>query len=495
MSLLEIQASTVGAPGPISSTFTVSNDSLEGGHLIYPWLGLVATSAGDCLEDPVIPGTWKRTACGDWVQDEWQFGDDGTVSLSKHYDEGAGQTIIRSGTYCTNFVFPGSGDLLVHFTRECYSQGEALCDPPQDCAVCTDIDENHAVHYYTDWWCSFGPCDFTLTLGGEVCYQGDAQYNWNQSTYTRGGWDDLGVTTCDALSNLPCPEEEPVFVEDEQLTGKWFYQVCGTRGFTLEFDNTGQMHFTQEGNAEYKVQASYTTQPGYLRKELSTTDLKSCYLAHCDDGEWPGCDTSWWECQTLYPSTGVYKVTDGQLEVRLVPVLAGMTFTRDAQCDDAPLRDVLMHYQEYDTNGDGRISRNEAIKAGIAESAWYAVQTESPYSDVRPATLLWLLDNDAPVYTADTDLDLTISLSELLRVVQLYNNGAYFCDEVSIEKDGYALQQPEFAPQDCPPHAADYAPADRVIGLTELLRVLQFYNLGGYQECDNGEDGFCPVTR
>jgi len=45
-------------------------------------------------------------------------------------------------------------------------------------------------------------------------------------------------------------------------------------------------------------------------------------------------------------------------------------------------------------------------------------------------------------------------------------------------------------------HDSDYAPSgpDWQIKLTELLRVIQFFNSGGYHACpgEGTEDGFCP---
>jgi hypothetical protein len=41
-------------------------------------------------------------------------------------------------------------------------------------------------------------------------------------------------------------------------------------------------------------------------------------------------------------------------------------------------------------------------------------------------------------------------------------------------------------------HASDYNPQNWAISLSELLRVIQFYNTGGYQACQEGEDRFCP---
>ena len=90
-------------------------------------------------------------------------------------------------------------------------------------------------------------------------------------------------------------------------------------------------------------------------------------------------------------------------------------------------------------------------------------------------------------HAADQDCDRAISLSELLRIIQLYNSGGYHCD--SAGEDGYG---PGAGSTDCSAHNADYAPADWTINLSELLRVIQFYNSGAYHACPTGEDGFCP---
>jgi len=76
-------------------------------------------------------------------------------------------------------------------------------------------------------------------------------------------------------------------------------------------------------------------------------------------------------------------------------------------------------------------------------------------------------------------------------VIQFYNSGGFHCEEGT--EDGYA---PGPGDQTCAPHSSDYAPSgpDWRIVLTELLRIIQFYNSGGYHPCpDEGtEDGFCP---
>jgi len=90
-------------------------------------------------------------------------------------------------------------------------------------------------------------------------------------------------------------------------------------------------------------------------------------------------------------------------------------------------------------------------------------------------------------HTADLDADGKVNLSELLRIVQLFNVTSYHCDGSS--EDGYAVG---VGARLCEPHAADYAPPDWVISLSETLRSVQFFNSGGYYPCPGSEDNYCP---
>ena len=83
--------------------------------------------------------------------------------------------------------------------------------------------------------------------------------------------------------------------------------------------------------------------------------------------------------------------------------------------------------------------------------------------------------------------DYEISLSELLRVIQLYNHSSIQCDAGS--EDGYGAGE---GSRTCFPHDSDYAPQDWRISLSELLRTIQFYGASGYHADLNGEDGFAP---
>ena len=95
-----------------------------------------------------------------------------------------------------------------------------------------------------------------------------------------------------------------------------------------------------------------------------------------------------------------------------------------------------------------------------------------------------------PPHTADQDGDNGISLSELLRVIQFFNSGAFHCEAGT--EDGYAPGTG--ADISCGQHMSDYAPHDWAVSLSELLRLIQFYNSGGYHGCpgEDTEDGYCP---
>lgn len=92
-----------------------------------------------------------------------------------------------------------------------------------------------------------------------------------------------------------------------------------------------------------------------------------------------------------------------------------------------------------------------------------------------------------PPHTADRDQDMQVSLSELLRVIQFYNSPGFHCDDGT--EDGY---MPGPGATDCTPHNSDYISQDWQVTLSELLRLVQFYNSGGYHQNVDGEDGFGP---
>lgn len=96
-------------------------------------------------------------------------------------------------------------------------------------------------------------------------------------------------------------------------------------------------------------------------------------------------------------------------------------------------------------------------------------------------------------HDADQDDDFILSLTELLRVVQFFTLGAYSCplNPVFTEDGFFAGPQ---GTQLCAPHDSDFADTpDYSISLVELLRLIQIYNAGTYHSCADPEsdDGFC----
>lgn len=90
------------------------------------------------------------------------------------------------------------------------------------------------------------------------------------------------------------------------------------------------------------------------------------------------------------------------------------------------------------------------------------------------------------VHSADQDGNYSFSLSELLRIIQFYNTGSLSC--LALSEDGYL---PGPGDTSCPPHSSDYNPQNWVVSLSELLRAIQIYNFGSFEPCESGEDGFC----
>ncbi len=101
-----------------------------------------------------------------------------------------------------------------------------------------------------------------------------------------------------------------------------------------------------------------------------------------------------------------------------------------------------------------------------------------------------MVPSTAQVHSADTTIDNTISLSELLRVIQFFNSGGYHCaNPPESTEDGYA---PSPNGTNCAPHASDYNPQDWTVSLSELLRLIQFFNSPGYHSDCASEDSFAP---
>ena len=93
---------------------------------------------------------------------------------------------------------------------------------------------------------------------------------------------------------------------------------------------------------------------------------------------------------------------------------------------------------------------------------------------------------DAKFHLADTNEDNQIARPEVDRVAALFSANGYHCADGT--DDGFDAGPGSHA---CEPHSADYAPQDWNISMSEMLRTVQLHNSSGYESCRDGEDEFC----
>ncbi len=144
---------------------------------------------------------------------------------------------------------------------------------------------------------------------------------------------------------------------------------------------------------------------------------------------------------------------------------------------------------------DGVVVNVTLSFAGGAPAGSYLIRLENvvlagPDAESLPATVFNGVALAGPVHrhSADVNTDWRISISELLRVIQLYNSREYHCDGDS--EDGFAGGPGQ---RECSPHDSDYGVSQNwKVGISELLRLIQLYNLGGYHVDTGAEDGFAP---
>ncbi len=89
-------------------------------------------------------------------------------------------------------------------------------------------------------------------------------------------------------------------------------------------------------------------------------------------------------------------------------------------------------------------------------------------------------------HASDTTFDSRVDFSEMLRGIQFYNFGEYHCAEVGATEDGYDVGT---GVRDCPLHDLDFLIGDWSISLSELLRLIQLYNSNGFVLERPGDEG------
>lgn len=92
-------------------------------------------------------------------------------------------------------------------------------------------------------------------------------------------------------------------------------------------------------------------------------------------------------------------------------------------------------------------------------------------------------------HAADTNKNFIIEETEILAVIEYINAGDLSCNPTG----GFLAGAGD---QTCTPHDSDYNPQNWKISLPELLRLVQLYTAGAYEECIGGsEDGYCITVN
>ncbi|MCX8064114.1 MAG: EF-hand domain-containing protein [Candidatus Hydrogenedentes bacterium] len=143
-------------------------------------------------------------------------------------------------------------------------------------------------------------------------------------------------------------------------------------------------------------------------------------------------------------------------------------------------------FSMFDLNSDEYITREEIQM--IADKCSQVVPSAGEEGEDIPIEEGESQPQGNP-HSGDFDRDWKFSLAEILRVIQIFNNGGYGCDEGT--EDGYGPGLGKH--RNCPPHSADFRIIDWKIDLAELLRVVQLYNAKKYVTRQGTEDGYAPV--
>lgn len=179
---------------------------------------------------------------------------------------------------------------------------------------------------------------------------------------------------------------------------------------------------------------------------------------------------------------------DGRISVGDLVVILSNNYSTGIGYEDL----LTQVFAVFDLDVDGYITREEIEL--IADRCNQIVPTTNggegtSYSEEGEVTPGEEGESQGAFHSGDTNRDWRFSLTEVLRIVQLFNYGGYGCDEES--EDGYGPGLGKH--RNCAPHSADFRVVDWKIDLAELLRIVQLYNAKRYTVQEGTEDGFAPV--
>jgi len=217
------------------------------------------------------------------------------------------------------------------------------------------------------------------------------------------------------------------------------------------------------------------------------------------------------ENQSLFPpSSFLLQGTESKrfLTIQPAPHQSGkgeivVTVSDGALIDESRFMVNVSQYQPEqvaDFNGDGVLSLNDLIIAlqMIAnmnpEICYPSASLDSEKILIEDALYIIFKLSGIIYHAGDYNpSDLKINISEMLRLIQLHNAGGYHCDNNS--EDGYAPEKSD-ALNACPFHSSDFAHDDITpdweIDEVELNRFIEFYNADGYLPDKKSFDGFRP---
>jgi hypothetical protein len=153
---------------------------------------------------------------------------------------------------------------------------------------------------------------------------------------------------------------------------------------------------------------------------------------------------------------------------------------------------LLFAFASADTDSSARVSLAEIqfqfpdFTQGLLSAA------DADGDDELSVSELLEFSNSGVVHSADVNGDFVLSLSELLRGIQLYNAGGYACAaNAGATEDGFEARAPQGGDPGCVLHALDQN-LNQTISLSELLRGIQLFSFQGHIFCEGqSEDDFC----
>lgn len=320
-----------------------------------------------------------------------------------------------------------------------------------------------------------------LTISGNKAkYQGGAMYNYNASPVMTGiVFDSNESNQGGAMYNENSSPEltNALFVNNAGNTGG---AICNASGSDPVLINT-----TFSGNSAEYGAAVYNTENS---NPVVVNSIFWGNTAKKDRGQIYDAPVSW-EVSIASTSAVSYSIVqggwDGEGNLDQDPLFDDPDMGSFRLTDDSPAADAgtdaALPADIWDFDRDGDMS--EALPVDLDGNPRF-VGTVDMGGFEKAKTLII-----KEFHSADYDPpDHQISIAELLRAIELFNNGSYGCGEPGI-MDGYSVSGGQ---DSCMPHDSDYAPQDWKIDLDEILRLIEFYTNGGYHSDPSQPDGFAP---